>query len=108
MDDPQASTATGGRASDASVTPDAGLPPLDDQQVMGLREVGRQWAARMPAREAWERSLPVDPHLRYLVDQPTRRSVFVGIRSRSAGEPERSKPLRAPMRPIRGWDERGI
>ena len=68
------------------VTPDAGLPPLDDQQVMGLREVGRQWATRMPAREAWERSLPVDPHLRYLVDQPTRRSVFVGIRSRSAGD----------------------
>jgi amino acid transporter len=75
-------------SADASVTADAQLPPLDDRQVNGLREVGRQWEARMPAREAWERSLPVDPHLKYLVDQPVRRSVFVSIRSRSSGDPD--------------------
>jgi amino acid transporter len=83
MDDPQPSTSSG---SDASITADAQLPPLDDRQVNGLREVGRRWAARMPGREAWERSLPVDPDLKYLVDEPARRSVFVSIRSRSPGD----------------------
>jgi amino acid transporter len=73
-------------ASDASVTPDAALLPLDGPQVDGLREVGRKWAARMPGLEEWERALPVDPHLSYLSDQPTRRSVFVSVRSRRAGE----------------------
>ena len=75
-----------GGASDASITPDAGLPALDDRQVSGLREVGREWAVRMPARGEWDRSLPVDPHLKYLVDRPARRSVFVSIRSEGAAE----------------------
>ncbi len=42
----------------------------------------------MPRREAWEGSLPVDPHLKYLVDEPARRNVFVSIRSRSSGDPD--------------------
>ena len=81
-------TSGSGQASDASVTADAQLPQLDDRQVEGLREVGREWATRLPDREAWERSLPVDPHLKYLADQPARRSAFVEIRSRGAGDPE--------------------
>src|SRR5690348_11826894 len=86
MGDEQPATSGSGRGSDASVTPDARLPPLDDRHVSGLREVGRQWAVRMPARDAWERSLPVDPHLSYVVDQPAPGSAFVSIRSRSAGD----------------------
>ena len=88
MDDPQASTASGDRGSDSSVTADARLPPLDDRHVNGLRDVGRKWATRMPDREAWERSLPVDPELKYLVDEPAQRSVFVSIRSRISGQPD--------------------
>jgi len=72
--------------SDTSVTPDAALPALDDQQVERLRDLGRQWAASMPARGEWERALPVDPHLKYLVDQPARRSTFVSLRSRGHGD----------------------
>jgi amino acid transporter len=81
MGDQPRSTSAGSEASDASITPDAQLPALDERQVSGLREVGRKWADRMPGREAWERTLPVDPHLKYLVDQPAQRSVFVSIRS---------------------------
>jgi len=88
MQDQRLASSGGGDTVDASVTPDAQLPPLDDRQVNGLREVGRKWAARMPDREAVERVLPVDPHLKYLVDQPARRSVFVSIRSRSSGDPD--------------------
>ncbi len=88
MKDHQPSASASGQSSDASVTPDAQLPALDDRQVTGLREVGRKWAARMPGREAWERSLPVDPHLKYLVDEPAPRSVFVSIRSRGSGDPD--------------------
>ena len=86
MDDQQPAASSSGQASDASVTADARLPPLDDQHVNGLREVGRQWASRMAGLDAWERSLPVDPNLKYLVDEPARRSVFVSIRSRSSGD----------------------
>jgi amino acid transporter len=88
MEDERPTTSESGRASDAEVTPDAQLPPLDEQQVNGLREAGHEWAPRMPGREAWERSLPVDPHLKYLVDRSARRSVFVGIRSRGSGDPD--------------------
>jgi amino acid transporter len=86
--DQQPPTSSSGHPSDASVTPDAGMPPLDDREVNGLREVGREWAAWMPDREAWEHALPVDPHLKYLVDEPARRSVFVSIRSRSSADPD--------------------
>jgi amino acid transporter len=75
-----------GDASDSTVTADAQLPPLDDRQVNGLREVGLKWAARMPHRDGLERALPVDPHLKYLVDQPAARSAFVSIRSRSPAD----------------------
>lgn len=86
MEEEQSASSGAAGASDASVTPDAELPPLDDRQLNGLREVGREWAARMPARHEWERMLPVDPRLRYLADEPARRSAFVRIRSRGAGD----------------------
>jgi amino acid transporter len=88
MGEQQPAPTGSGQASDASVTPDAQLPPLDDRQLSGLREVGREWAASMPSREEWERALPVDPQLEYLVDQAARRSAFVHIRSRSSSDPD--------------------
>ncbi|MHB8234251.1 MAG: APC family permease [Solirubrobacteraceae bacterium] len=66
-----------------SVTPDARLPPLDDKQVEGLREVGREWA-RMPGRKLRARSLPVDPHLTQLLDE-TKPSAFAAIRTAVPG-----------------------
>src|SRR5436305_3091009 len=74
MEDQQ--PATSGSGHDASVRPDAPLAAAHDRDLNEVREVRRQWAARMPGREAWERSLPVDPRLKYLADRPTRRSVF--------------------------------
>jgi amino acid transporter len=76
--DPTPATAD---ASVASITPDAQLPALDDRQLDVLREVGRQWTLRMPAHESGENALPVDPHLKYLVDGRTRAGAFVSIRS---------------------------
>ncbi|HTU88099.1 MAG TPA: APC family permease [Solirubrobacteraceae bacterium] len=84
MEDQQPAPSSG--ASDASITPDAQLPPLDDQQVNGLREVAGKWTGRMPDREAWKHALPVDPHLTYMVDRAGRGSAFVGIRSGSADD----------------------
>ncbi|MHB1835759.1 MAG: APC family permease [Solirubrobacteraceae bacterium] len=75
-------------SDEAGVTPDAQLPALDDQQVESLREAGRRWAVWMHRRHAPSRSLPIDPRLRYMVDQPAGRSVFVSIRSRRPGDPE--------------------
>jgi amino acid transporter len=92
MADQQPAPSDGGQASDASVTPDAQLPPLDDRQVSGLREVARRWAPRIPDRAAWKRALPVDPRLKYEVDQSSRRSAFVSIRSRAAGDAIESTP----------------
>jgi hypothetical protein len=45
---------------DATVTPNAQLPELDQAALRGLAEVGRGWSRSMPARELWERALPVD------------------------------------------------
>jgi amino acid transporter len=67
--------------ADASVTPDAQLMPLDNRQVDGLREVGRQWAVGTSDSGALRQSLPVDPHLEYLLDAQTPHSAFVAIAS---------------------------
>ena len=85
---------TGGSAGegrpgpDASVTADAQLPALDDRAVAALREVGGQWAGRMPDRAAWERALPVDPRLHYLDGEGSRLGRFVHIRSTRPEEQE--------------------
>ncbi len=66
---------------DATVSADAQLPALDDRAVAALRAVGRQWAGRLPGREALDRALPVDRDLRYLTDEGPRQTRFVHIRS---------------------------
>jgi amino acid transporter len=71
------STPPSERAPDATVTPDAQLPALDDREVAALRAVGRQWSARTLAADA----LPVDPGLRFLDGEATRQGRFVHIRS---------------------------
>lgn len=70
------------RAPDATVTPDAQLPALDDREVAALRAVGRQWSARTLAADA----LPVDPGLRFLDGEGTRQGRFVHIRSARQGD----------------------
>jgi amino acid transporter len=86
MKDEHPAASDSGDASDASVTADAQLPALDDRQVNGLREAHRKWAHVMSDPEGWERALPVDPRLKYLVDQPAPRSAFVNIRTRSSAD----------------------
>jgi amino acid transporter len=71
----------------AAVTPDAEIPALDNRAEAALREVGRHWSASARG-SATVRELPVDPGLRYLVDEGPRRTAFVPIRSARSGEPE--------------------
>ena len=65
-DDPDAPRAAPGSADigrggpDATVTASAQLPELDQRALVALGDVGRGWAGCMPAREVWERALPVD------------------------------------------------
>jgi amino acid transporter len=71
--------------SDASVTPAAQLPELDERGLAGLREVGRGWAGCMPPRQLWERALPVDRGLEFLGAEPSRSGRFLEIRSGPPG-----------------------
>ncbi len=50
---------------DATVSPTATLPALDTRQLRALQAVGQSWSGCVPDREAWEKALPVDPHLEY-------------------------------------------
>ncbi len=74
----------GTSVSDATVTPSAQLPALDDHALAALREVGRSWAGCMPPREVWERALPVDRKLEFL-DPRQGRSRFVRVASAKPG-----------------------
>ena len=87
-----------GRGSDAAVTADAELPALDERSLAALREVGRRWAmeVRNPSARA---SLPIDPELRYELEQSPRRGRFVEIRG---ARPE-TKELEAT--PIAGFPD---
>jgi amino acid transporter len=68
-------------APDTSVTASAQLPELDQSSAVALAEVGRRWDGCMPAREIWERALPVDPGLDFADPQPSRRGRFVHIQT---------------------------
>lgn len=74
-----------GDGADASVTPDAQIPGLDERAEAGLREVGRQWAARTRSSAAANRELPLDPNLHALTE-PVPRSQFVHIHSARPGD----------------------
>ena len=74
-----------GGPSDATVTPSAQLPALDERALAALSEVGRGWTKCMPARGIWERALPVDPSLDFADPQRSRAGRFVHIRSTPRG-----------------------
>ena len=69
---------------DATVTPNAQLPQLDQSSLSALAEVGRRWGGCMPAREVWEHALPIDPGLDFADPQRSRAGRFVHIRSAGA------------------------
>jgi amino acid transporter len=75
---------------DATVTANAQIPELDERALAALGEVGRDWAGCMPAREVWERALPVDRRLEFADPQSSRAGRFLQIRSvaRRADEEE--------------------
>ncbi len=69
---------------DATVTPNAQLPELDQAALRGLAEVGRGWSRSMPARELWERALPVDYSLKFASPRRSGAGRFVRIHSGAA------------------------
>jgi hypothetical protein len=69
----------GGR--DTTVSADAELPALDAEALAVLQAVGRQWPGEDHAAEALRRQLPVDPTLRYVLDEEPRRGRFIPIRT---------------------------
>jgi hypothetical protein len=74
----------GAGGPDATVTASAQLPALDQSSLVALADVGRRWDGCMPAREVWERALPVDPGLDFADPQRSRAGRFVHIRSAGA------------------------
>jgi len=85
---PHRAEAQGKSGPDATVSATAQLPALDEDAQAGLRELGAQWAASMPDRDAWERALPVDPCLEYDDTDVSTRGRFVQIRSRGPAASE--------------------
>jgi amino acid transporter len=71
----------GAGGPDATVTASAQLPELDQSSLVALAGVGRRWEGCMPAREIWERALPVDPGLDFADPSLSRAGRFVHIRS---------------------------
>jgi amino acid transporter len=67
------------------VTASAQLPDLDKRALLALGEVGRSWAGCMPARQVWERALPVDRHLDFADPEQSRSGRFIQIRSVERG-----------------------
>ncbi len=72
--------------ADSTVTASAQLPELDERALAALSEVGQSWAGCMPARQVWERALPVDRNLDFADPQSSSRSGrFLQIRSARRG-----------------------
>jgi amino acid transporter len=61
------------------------LPELDERALAALSDVGRRWAGCMPARQVWERALPVDRGLDFADPQRARAGRFLQIRSAPRG-----------------------
>ena len=99
-DDPDAPRAAPGSADrgrggpDATVTASAQLPELDQSSLVALGDVGRRWDGCMPAREIWERALPVDPGLDFADPQRSRAGRFVHIRTAGAETTETTSSKR--------------
>lgn len=76
------------------VTASAQLPELDKRALLALEEVGRSWGGCMPARQVWDRALPVDRHLDFADPEQSRTGRFLHIRSvgRGAGDELEATP----------------
>ena len=83
-----------GGGPDATVTASAQLPALDQSSLAALADVGRRWDGCMPAREIWQRALPVDPGLDFADPQPWGAGRFVRIRT-AGGETTEDDELEA-------------
>jgi amino acid transporter len=70
--------------SDVTVMASARLPEFDQSSAIALAKVGRRWDGCMPAREIWERALPVDPGLAFADPERSRAGRFVHIRTAGA------------------------
>jgi amino acid transporter len=64
-----------GERAIVTFSPSAELPPLTEQELAVLRQVGRDWSAGLPDRRQRTEGLPVDPGLtRYRAATPSRFS----------------------------------
>jgi amino acid transporter len=76
----------------ATVTfsPSAELPPLSEQELAVLRQVGRDWAAGLPDRPRRTDALPLDPALnQHRTPPPTRFSRIAPVEVFRAEAPDR-------------------
>jgi len=90
----------------STVTASAQLPELDERALAALNEVGKDWAGCMPAREVWERALPVDRRLDFADPQySSRTGRFAHIRSARRGADD--KGLEATVRAGEGDSRSG-
>jgi len=80
-----ASTTAEEGSPDETVNVSAQLPGLDMPGLIALSEVGRSWEGSIPAREAWERALPVDRQLDFIDSPQARSGRFLHIRSARRG-----------------------
>jgi amino acid transporter len=92
---------SGAGGPDATVTANAQLPELDQSSLVELSRIGRSWDGCMPAREVWERALPVDPGLGFADPQRSRGGRFVHIRS-AGDETEQDDELEATVQAGQG------
>jgi len=75
------------------LTPSAGIPQLGDRELSTLAQIGQHWRNAVADRDAWDRALPVDPHLHPLIDKTPqgRRRRFADVAFRLEPK-EESKP----------------
>jgi amino acid transporter len=92
---------------DSTVTASAQLPELNERALAALREVGRDWAGCMPARQIWERALPVDRGLEFADPQSSRAGRFLQIRSTRPGADSEEDELEATPEAGEGDSEAG-
>jgi amino acid transporter len=79
-----------GEPATAIFSPSAELPPLTEQELATLRQVGRDWAAGLPDRRLRTEALPLDPALtRRPTPTPTRFSRIAQLQQFRAEAPDR-------------------
>jgi amino acid transporter len=78
-----------GEPATATFSPSAELPPLSEQELAVLRQVGRDWSAGLPDRRRRTEALPLDPALnRTRPPAPTRFSRIARLERFRAETPD--------------------